>query len=668
MEGRIASAPPLKKLTSKYRVCFVRKNDTCLHERNLLMDKTKMQSKCELIIKVVAIVFACYSLILPMFATNLLAARGLHLAFVFALVILESINTNLKKEKPSTALNAILIVGGAAIVAACVYLWKVSNDLLLYRVGIYNDIDILAGLIVFFAVMIATQRKYGWLLTCIIGVFIVYLFAGPYLPSIIGHPGVSFRRIVGNIALGTEGIFGSPLGAAVDTVAIFVVFAAFLEESGGFSVFMDLSMAIFGKINGGAAKVAVVSSSLFGTISGSAAANVAGTGMITIPTMKRCGYEPHVAGAVEAAASSGGQLMPPVMGAAAFVMAEMLSLPYTDIMIAGIVPAICYYIAIFFSVDLYSRKHGIGDASAEFSFTAEQRRRIYKRGILLLPLVILFICVGVLYWSAAKAALWSTVAIIICAMPYPEHRFNIKKVLNAMAEGGKAVISISIICAASGIIIGVFTVTGLGLKLSSAIVALSGGHLIILLILAMISSLILGMGVPTVAAYLILAILVAPAMVDFGVPAICAHMFVFYFGIISAITPPVALAAYVGAGIAGSQPVKVGFTACGLALPAFIVPYILAYNPALILQSDDIAATLQVVLSTIFGSFLCCMIVQGYFCRNLTKLERFVFAICAVCVMYPEAISDYIGLAIAVPMMFYIYRSAKKQKAAAITK
>jgi len=194
------------------------------------MDKTKLQNSCELLIKVIAIVFACYSLILPSFATNLLAARSLHLAFVFALIILESINANLKKEKPSKLLNIVLIAGVAVIVGACLYLWYFSNDLLLYRVGIYNDKDIIAGLIVFFAVMIATQRKYGWLLTGIITFFVVYLFAGPYLPAIIGHPGVSFRRIVGNIALGTEGIFGSPLGAAVNTVAIFVVFASFLES------------------------------------------------------------------------------------------------------------------------------------------------------------------------------------------------------------------------------------------------------------------------------------------------------------------------------------------------------------------------------------------------------------------------------------------------------
>ena len=624
------------------------------------MDKVKLQKGCETLVKVFAIAFACYSLILPLFSVNLLWARSLHLAFVFTIVILESINESLKKEKPNYALDGILLIGLVAIVAACLYLWYNSNDLLLYRIGLYNQTDIIMGLIVFAAIMIATQRKYGWILTGIIVLFIVYLFAGPYLPSSIGHPGVSFKRIVSNIALGTEGIFGSPLGAAVDTVAIFVVFASFLEQSGGFHVFMDLSMAVFGKINGGAAKVAVVSSSLFGTISGSAAANVAGTGMITIPTMIKCGYEPHVAGAVEAAASSGGQLMPPVMGAAAFVMAEMLSLPYTDIMVAGVVPAICYYVSIFFSVDLYSRKHNIGDASAEFSYPAEQRRNIYKRGILLLPLVVLFILVGVLNWSAAKAATWSTLLILICAFPYKECRFDLKKILNAMADGGKAVIPISIICAASGIIIGVFTVTGLGLKLSSAIVALSGGHLIVLLFLAMISSLILGMGVPTVAAYLILAILVAPAMVTFGVPAIAAHMFVFYFGIISAITPPVALAAYVGAGIAGSKPIKVGFTACGLALPAFIVPYILAYSPALILQSDNIVEIIQVVFSTVFGSFLCSVIIQGYLFRTLNIAERAIFGVAAVCMMYPEAMTDYIGIVIAVIMMVIIHRSAKK--------
>ncbi len=626
------------------------------------MDKVKLQERCELLIKVVAITFATYSLILPLFSVNLLFSRSIHLAFVFVILLLEAINESLKKEKPNFLWDIVMLAALVVVAYACIYLCLNSDDLLLYRIGLYNQTDIIMGLIVFAAVMVATQRKYGWILTGIICLFIVYLFAGPYLPSTIGHPGVSFKRIVSNIALGTEGIFGAPLGAAVNTVAIFVVFAAFLEESGGFHVFMDLSMAAFGKINGGAAKVAVVSSSLFGTISGSAAANVAGTGMITIPTMKRCGYEPHVAGAVEAAASSGGQLMPPVMGAAAFVMAEMLSLPYTAIMMAGVVPAICYYISIFFSVDLYSRKHNIGDASAEFSYTAEQRREIYKRGILLLPLVLLFILVGVLYWSAAKAAAYSTVAILICALPYKDCRFNLKKILNAMAEGGKAVISISVICAASGIIIGVFTVTGLGLKLSSAIVALSGGHLIILLFLAMIASLILGMGVPTVAAYLILAILVAPAMVEFGVPAIAAHMFVFYFGIISAITPPVALAAYVGAGIAESDPIKVGFTACGLALPAFIVPYILAYNPALILQSDSVLEILQVVISTVFGSFLCSVIIQGYLFRSLKRFERVIFGVAAICMMYPEAMTDYIGGAIAIVLMIIIHRSAKKNK------
>lgn len=626
------------------------------------MDKVKLQERCELLIKVVAIAFATYSLILPLFSVNLLFSRSIHLAFVFVILLLEAINESLKKEKPNFLWDIVMLAALVVVAYACIYLCLNSDDLLLYRIGLYNQTDIIMGLIVFAAVMVATQRKYGWILTGIICLFIVYLFAGPYLPSTIGHPGVSFKRIVSNIALGTEGIFGAPLGAAVNTVAIFVVFAAFLEESGGFHVFMDLSMAAFGKINGGAAKVAVVSSSLFGTISGSAAANVAGTGMITIPTMKRCGYEPHVAGAVEAAASSGGQLMPPVMGAAAFVMAEMLSLPYTAVMMAGVVPAICYYVSIFFSVDLYSRKHNIGDASAEFSYTAEQRREIYKRGILLLPLVLLFILVGVLYWSAAKAAAYSTVAILICALPYKDCRFNLKKILNAMAEGGKAVISISVICAASGIIIGVFTVTGLGLKLSSAIVALSGGHLIILLFLAMIASLILGMGVPTVAAYLILAILVAPAMVDFGVPAIAAHMFVFYFGIISAITPPVALAAYVGAGIAESDPIKVGFTACGLALPAFIVPYILAYNPALILQSDNVLEILQVVISTVFGSFLCSVIIQGYLFRSLKRFERVIFGVAAICMMYPEAMTDYIGGAIAIVLMIIIHRSAKKNK------
>ena len=608
----------------------------------------------EKLVTVIAVLFALFSIILPLARMNIMEARGLHLAFVFTLIALnECFLKDKKKSAVKLAVLTVLMVIGAA---ACIYIYSEARALLLFRIGAYNKTDLIIGTIIFFGVILCTKKLYGWTLTCIVGFFLLYMIFGQYLPHSIGHPGVSFKRVIGNICLGTEGIFGSPLGAATSTVAIFVIFASFLEASGGFQLFMDIAMILFRRVIGGPAKIAVISSSLFGCISGSAAANVAATGSITIPMMKRNGYENHVAGAVEAAASSGGQLMPPIMGAAAFVMAEMLSTAYSNIMIAGIVPAICYYVCIFMSVDLYSRKHklGIMSESETSQYDEEGKGALLRRSLLLLPIILMFFFVGVLQWSGAKSALICTIAVVVCAMPYKEHRFTFKKLIEALKAGGLGILAITIVCAASGVIIGVFTVTGLGLKLSSAIVSLAGGQLFPLLLLAMVASLILGMGVPTVAAYLILAILVAPSLVEFGIPAIAAHMFVFYFGIISAITPPVAMAAYVGAGIADAPPVKVGFTACKLALPAFIVPFIIVYNPALILQDATIFATLQVVCSTLIGCFFCSMAMQRYFIRDLNWVETVLLGAAAACTLIPEPITDYVGLALGLVIMIPI--------------
>lgn len=639
-------------------------------ENSILPGKTKEVYTMEktvkaanIILTIVAASFAVFSIVLPLVNLNIMQARGAHLAFVFTLINLNEFF--LKSKKKSFWQLALLILVTVVEVYACLYIVKEARSLLLFRIGAYNKTDLIMGSIVFIGVLICTYKLYGRALTGIIIFFLLYMIFGKYLPHSIGHPGVSFKRVIGNICLGTEGIFGSPLGAATSTVAIFVIFASFLELSGGFQLFMDLAMLFFRRVIGGPAKIAVISSSLFGCISGSAAANVAATGSITIPMMKRNGYESHVAGAVEAAASSGGQLMPPIMGAAAFVMAEMLGVAYSKIMIAGIVPAICYYIAIFMSVDLYSRKNhlGIMRKEDEKQYTREEYIDLAKRSLLLIPLILMFVFVGIFQWSGAKSALLSTLAVIVCAFPYKENRFTLKKILLGLRTGGLGILAITIVCAASGVIIGVFTVTGLGLKLSSAIVSLANGRLFAILLLAMVASLILGMGVPTVAAYLILSILVAPSLIKFGIPAIAAHMFVFYFGIISAITPPVAMAAYVAAGLAGAPPVKVGLTACRFALPAFIVPFILVYNPALILQGGTLLQTMQVVLTTLIGCFFCSMAMQRYFIRNLNWVETIILGVAAICVMIPETITDYIGFASAmvviVPLLIHTIRTRK---------
>ena len=335
----------------------------------------------EKLITVIAVCFAIFTILLPLANMNIMEARGAHLAFVFSLIILNEYY--LKDKKKSVLKTVLLAIAWIVCVGACLYIFKEARSLLLYRIGAYNKLDLIIGCIIFVGVILATKKLYGWALTGIVGFFLLYMIFGQYLPASIGHPGVAFKRVIGNICLGTEGIFGSPLGAATSTVAIFVIFASFLEISGGFQLFMDISMLLFRKVVGGPAKIAVISSSLFGCISGSAAANVAATGTVTIPMMKRNGYENHVAGAVEAAASSGGQLMPPIMGAAAFVMAEMLGVAYNKVMVAGIVPAVCYYIAVFMSVDLYSRKHKLGIMSAEETeqFDAAYVKDLGKRSL-----------------------------------------------------------------------------------------------------------------------------------------------------------------------------------------------------------------------------------------------------------------------------------------------
>lgn len=619
----------------------------------------KNESLLSKAIMLIAVAFALFTITMPLFPLNALAVRSIHLAFVFGLVFLNDfILKDEKKNFLKTAIYSTLLV---VALVACIYLYKESQPLQLMRLGMNNRTDLIMGMIVFVMVLICTQKYYGWLITGVIVAFVLYMLYGQYLPRVIGHPGLSITRMISNIALGTEGIFGSPLGAAAGTVAIFIVFASFLEVSSGFSLFMDLAMALFGKVTGGSAKVSVVASTLFGMISGSAAACTAAVGMITIPAMKKDGYEAHVAGAIQAAAGSGGQLMPPIMGAAAFVMAELLGKSYATVMFAGVVPALCYYMSIFMSVHLYSHKHDIRGSKALTGNTGDQRKNILRKSLLLAPIVVLFFLIAVVKLSPAKAALYSTLAVILSALPYKEARFTFNKIIEALYKGGIGVLTISVICAASGIIIGVFTVTGLGLKLSGALIMLSGGKLWALLVLAMIASLILGMGVPTVAAYLILAILVAPALVKFGVQPIAAHMFVFYFGIISAITPPVALAAYVGSGIAEAPPVKVGVWACLFALPSFVVPYIFIYNPALLLQSNSIMEILQVVFSTMIGCYLCAITTQRYMFRDLNLMETVILGACTICVMIPEAITDYIGLAVALMVLVPIYLKTRKK-------
>jgi TRAP transporter 4TM/12TM fusion protein len=617
----------------------------------------KAEAGLSLFIRIIAIIFALFSVTISVFPYDVVQARTIHLMFILPVFyLLEGVLKAKKWNAFSVLLNSFCAIAG---VVACWYLISESFAIQTERMGIPSVADMVFAFILMAVLIFATYRLFGWTFIIIIGICIAYLLFGNKLPALWGHPGVSLKRAIGSLVFYTEGIFGAPLGSATSIIACFMIFAAFLEVGGGSNLFMDIALGVFGRFTGGAAKVAVIASSLFGTISGSAAANVAGTGIVTIPLMKKTGFEPHVAGAVEAVASTGGQIMPPVMGAAAFVMAEMLGVSYSVVMFAALVPAIMYYAAVFISVDLYARKHNIrgvencGRLANNFN---------PKKLILLFPLVALIVIVGFFKSSPQRGALVALIAIFVCSFPFKEHRLNLKKILEALYKGGTAMLTISIICATCGIIVSTFAVTGLGLKLSSAMVSLAHGHMIILLLLAMLASLILGMGVPTVAAYLILVILISPALTTFGVIPIAAHLFVFYFGIIAAITPPVAIAAYVAAGIANDKPMKVGWASVLLAIPVFVVPFIFVYQPAMLLQGS-LGEIIQVCVSSILGSGLCAVAVQGYLTCRLKTWERSIIFSSAILELIPEPVTDIIGAVLALSVIILSIKNKTRRDA-----
>lgn len=616
----------------------------------------KGQGMAMTILNLLSALLSLYSITYAFMGYDLLTGRSRHLLMVLPMCFLARGVLEVKKgQRFRTALYVFLSVLTAA---AMIYIDANSTPLSRDRLGMYLWWDYAAGLILIAAVLAATWLEYGTALTCVTGAFLLYLVFGQYLPQAIAHPPISFKRMISTLGLYTEGIMGTALGAIVSTVGSVLVFAGFLEISGASKVFMDLTILLFGRFTGGAAKIAVVSSSLFGTISGSAAANVAGTGIITIPLMKKAGFEPHYAGAVEATASSGGQIMPPIMGAAAFIIAEMLSKPYFEIMKAAIIPAAVFYLSIFISVDLYSRRRKIRGIDKD-SGLPPLKKLLFQSGYLLLPIVLLFVLVAVFNKSAQWSAMVSTLAIIALSWLHRETRITPKKMADALVFSGKAIVPISVVCAAAGLIVGIFNATGLGITLSSYIVNMAGSSLFLLCLLAAAASLILGMGMPTVACYLLLAALVAPAMIKFGVTPIAAHMFVFYFGIISAITPPVAIAAFVGAGIAKCSPMKVGVTSCILALPVFFIPFVFVYQPALLMVGSG-AQIFQVCCTTLLGTVLCAIGTQGYIFAPLKMPVRIIAIVCAVSMLIPETITDVVGAAGLVGVTAVGWISSKK--------
>jgi TRAP transporter 4TM/12TM fusion protein len=520
-------------------------------------------------------------------------------------------------------------------------------------------IGVVLGVMAVVLVLEGTRRMVGWALPILGMIFLVYAFAGPYMPGPLAHRGFNLERVAATLYLTTSGISGTPLQVSATYVAIFVIFAAFLDVSGAGRFFIDWTYAALGWFRGGPAKVAIFASALMGTVSGSAVANVAATGTFTIPIMKRTGLRPPFAGAVEACASSGGQIMPPVMGAAAFIMVEILGTPYTTIMAAAIFPAILYFTALLAMVDFEVAKAGIrGVPRSELP----DAWKIFKGGWhLLAPLVLLIYLLVIVQYTPVLSAFYSVLAVIAVSSIRAATRMGPAKLLEALRRGGLAILEVAAACACAGIIIGVLMLTGLALRLSSIMIALSGGELFPLMIITMLISLILGMGLPTSAVYVVLATLVVPAMVRLGVEPLAAHMFVFYYGVLANVTPPVAIAAYAGAGLAGASATTTGVIAFRLALAGFLLPFMWVYNPALILQGDALHVAFAVT-TALAGVLALASSVQGYLLGWITPwYMRLLLGAGALTLIKPGLLTDGVGfglLALALGARFLLYRPA----------
>ena len=645
--------------------------------KNLMRDLDREQAyrehKCwrQYITVIISIIFVSFQLYATLSGTiTAQILRASHLAFVQLLAFLLF---PASKKLPRNTLPFYDVILGITGAACWMYI-VINFDTLVRRSGNNTTLDVIIGIIGILILFESCRRIVGLPILIIATIFVVYAFTGKYLPGFLHHRGYSLQRVVCHLFYNTEGIMGTPIGACSTFIFLFILFGALLEKTGIGQFFIDVCNAIAGGASGGPAKVAVLSSALLGTVSGSSVSNTVGSGSFTIPMMKKLGYKGEFAGAVEAAASTGGQLMPPIMGAAAFLMAESLGMPYITIVKAAIIPAILYFTGIFITVHLEAKKLGLK------GLPREQLPRFLplfaRKGYMILPLfvIIYFLCAGK---SAVFAALMGIVACLLIGMGVSifdlakgrKPTFGSRDIIDVICAAARNIISVAIACGMAGIIIGIVTLTGLGLKMGAGLVSLAGGKLFLTLIFTMLASIILGMGAPTTANYLITSTITAGAIIQLGVEPLAAHMFAFYFGIIADVTPPVALAAIAGAAIAKARPMKTAFNATKLAIGAFIIPYMFVYNSQMLMIDASVARILFIIATALIGMFGISVALEGYgfnytgilhgtdkpaaLIKSFDAAERILFAIAGLLCVIPETRSDIIGLSMIAILIAY---------------
>lgn len=599
-----------------------------------------MKSALKKVSLILAICFVAFHLYTAAFGTMPgIAQKSIHLGFLLVIFYINAMVDSEKRwEQIFLGIMALFALGG------CAYITILDENLQL-RAGIVYASDILFAILLIIAIFEACRRKMGNPLVIITLVFVAYAFLGKYIPGFLNQPGMTLKKFTSLVYLTTDGIFGSPLYASASYVVLFVLLGAIMSVSGIGDYMTNLATSLFGHMRGGPAKVAVVASGFFGSISGSPTANVIGTGTFTIPMMKKNGFEPEFAAAVEATASTGGAIMPPIMGSTAFIMAEMLGIPYTAVAKAALIPAILYFLAFLFGVDIYAAKHGLkGIPRSQLPKVRSMLKQIY----MLAPLIFLIFCMAVFNMTIVRSGLLTIIVTLVLVEINPKTRMTKEQWLQIPVQTVKSAVSVGIACAMAGIISGVIMGSGLGYRISSILTSVAGTSMLLLLVLTMVVSLIMGMGVPTTAAYLVLASLVAPTMIQLGIPPLAAHMFIFYFGCISSITPPVALAAYAGAGLAGCDPNKTGYKAFRLAFCSFLMPYLFVYNPVLLMEGG-VLDILWSLVTALIGAYLLASGFEGFFFRwSLKWFERPLMILGAVMLIVPGMVTDLVGIAIIV--------------------
>lgn len=565
---------------------------------------------------------------------------GLYLLFCNALAVM--LYPASKKSPGNKALMVYDVIVFVLSAVAIIYWMTVYSEYCAKRVGLPDRLDIYMGLVMIFVSLEVTRRVMGNTLA-ILGLFMVLqTYLGPHLPGIFTHRGISLARIV-EFNYFIDGIFGTVVSVFATYVMPFLIFGAFLQKSGAGDFFINLASALAGRIAGGPALIAVGGSAIFGSISGSPVANVVATGTFTIPMMKRVGYSPEFAGAVEAAASTGGTFLPPIMGAGAFILATITETPYSKIMVMATLPALLYYMSLAFMVYFRAKAKGLqGLPKEELPKIGE----VFKQGWYFAFTIVVLIILIMAGFSVPLTAFGATLFVIFCSMFRKETRLNLRKLIDILDAAGKSALSVGATAGTLGLVMGGITLSGLGIKFSSMILAFSDGNLFMTIVLVALIATIVGMGLPCTASYIVLAILAAPSLIELGIIPVHAHLLIFWLSMISNLTPPVCVAAFAAASISGGNPMKTGLHACVLGIYMYLMPFAFAYCPQLLIYGSNFFSVVEIVLSYLVGTVALAAAVQGWLYRNLTIWERFLYLAGCVLLATPEVITDLIGFAI----------------------